>query len=95
MKMLIASLLVVVASAIAWAAPATVTLQVPNMTCAACPITVKKALTQVSGVTNVTVDLKKKLAIVTFDDGKATVAALIKATTDAGYPSMVKTGKSK
>jgi len=34
----------------AWAAVQTVTLSVPGMTCAACPITVKKALTKVGGV---------------------------------------------
>jgi mercuric ion binding protein len=36
----------------------------------------------------------KKEAVVTFDDAKTSAAALIKATTDAGYPSAVKeTGK--
>lgn len=74
----------------AWAAPRTVTLAVPGMTCATCPITVKKALTKVTGVTKVDVDLDKLQAVVTFDDAKTTVAALTKATTDAGYPSTVK-----
>ena len=74
----------------AWAAPRTVTLAVPGMTCATCPITVKKALTRVTGVTKVDVDLDNLQAVVTFDDAKTTVAALTKATTDAGYPSTVK-----
>ena len=74
----------------AWAAPKTVTLAVPGMTCATCPITVKKALTKVTGVTKVDVDLDKLQAVVTFDDAKTTVTALAKATTDAGYPSTVK-----
>lgn len=74
----------------AWAAPKTVTLAVPGMTCATCPITVKKALTKVTGVTKVDVDLDNLQAVVTFDDAKTTVAALTKATTDAGYPSTVK-----
>ena len=52
----------------AWAAPETVTLSVPGMTCAACPITVKKALTRVTGVSEVTVDVKKREAVVTFDN---------------------------
>jgi periplasmic mercuric ion binding protein len=34
----------------AWASPKTVTLNVSGMTCAACPITVKKALEKVPGV---------------------------------------------
>src|SRR5260370_38485193 len=49
----------------------TVTLDVKNMTCAVCPITVKKALEKVSGVTNATVDFDKKTASVTFDPDKA------------------------
>lgn len=74
----------------AWAAPKSVTLAVPGMTCATCPITVKKALTKVAGVAKVDVNLDKLQAVVTFDDAKTTVAALTKATTDAGYPSTVK-----
>ncbi len=71
----------------AWAASKTVTLSVPGMTCAACPITIKKALTEVDGVTEAEVSFDKKEAVVTFDDAKTSVAALIEATTDAGYPS--------
>ena len=65
----------------------TVTLELKNMTCAVCPITVKKALEKVSGVTSVTVDFDKKSASVTFDPDKASPATLTKATSDAGYPS--------
>jgi mercuric ion binding protein len=65
----------------------TVTLEVKNMSCAVCPITVKKALEKVSGVTSVTVDFDKKSATVTFDPDKASPAILAKATSDAGYPS--------
>ena len=38
----------------------TVTLDVQNMTCAVCPITVKKALFRVPGVTDAKVDFDKK-----------------------------------
>ena len=71
----------------AWAASKTVTLSVPGMTCAACPITIKKALTEVDGVTDAEVSFDKKEAVVTFDDAKTDVSTLIEATTDAGYPS--------
>jgi len=37
-----------------WAAPQTATLKVPGMTCATCPITVKKALQRVEGVSKST-----------------------------------------
>ncbi len=77
-------------SAPSWAATKTVTLVVPGMTCSACPITVKKALSKVQGVTETDVNLDKKEAQVTFDDAKTNVAALTQATKNAGYPSSVK-----
>ena len=77
--------LVMVASA--WASPQTVTLNVSGMTCSACPITVKKALEKVSGVSKVEVRYEKKQVLVTFDDAKTNTDALVKATTNAGYPS--------
>jgi mercuric ion binding protein len=74
----------------ALAAQQTVTLAVPGMTCAACPITVKKALSKVAGVDKAEVDYEKRQATVTFDDAKTDVAKLTRATADAGYPSSVK-----
>lgn len=74
----------------AWAATQTVTLSVPGMTCAACPITVKKTLTKVDGVQKVEVSYEKLAAVVTFDDTKTTAEALTNATKNAGYPSAVK-----
>ena len=70
-----------------WASPKTVTLNVSGMTCAACPITVKKALEKVQGVSKVDVRFEKKQVLVTFDDAKTNTDALVKATTNAGYPS--------
>ena len=60
------------------------------MTCAACPITVKKALEQVPNVEGVKVDFKHKTATVHLGAGKADMAMLTKATTDAGFPSTVR-----
>jgi mercuric ion binding protein len=71
----------------AWASPQIVTLNVSGMTCAACPITVKKALEKVPGVSKVEVRFEKKQVLVTFDDAKTNTDALVKATTNAGYPS--------
>ncbi len=78
----------------ALAASRTVTLIVSGMTCSMCPITVKKALKAVSGVSKVDVSFAKKEAVVTFDDAKTNVPALTKATADVGYPS-VPEGKAK
>ncbi|HEV8553684.1 MAG TPA: cation transporter [Casimicrobiaceae bacterium] len=71
------------------AATQTVVLDVQNMTCALCPITVKKSLEQVPGVVSAKVDLDKKTATVQFDPNKAAPVALVKATTNAGFPSTV------
>ena len=71
----------------AFAAEKTATLDVPGMTCAACPVTVKTALKRVPGVQVVQVDFPKRLATVRYDDATTNLAALEKATTDAGYPS--------
>ena len=87
-KLLLIALFAAPITALA-ASAQTVVLDVQNMTCDLCPITVKKALGKVSGVADAKVDLGKKTATVTFDPDKANVAALVKATTDAGFPSKV------
>lgn len=69
--------------------PQTVVLDIPNMTCPLCPITVKKSLERVPGVADAKIDFDRKTATVNFDPDKANAAALVKATTDAGYPSTV------
>lgn len=70
--------------------PESLTLNVQNMTCAACPITVKKALEQVPGVSDVKIDFEYKTATVRLDAEKANVSMLTKATADAGFPSTVR-----
>jgi mercuric ion binding protein len=88
----------VVFTSLAWSNAAladtkTVTLSVPGMTCAACPITVKKALQRVEGVEKVAVAYEPKEAVVTFDDAKTSVDRLREATANAGYPSSLKQGR--
>lgn len=72
---------------IAWADSRTVKLSVPSMNCAMCPVTVRKALEKVEGVTQANVDYETKSAVVVYDDQKTSVSLLTKATQDAGYPS--------
>jgi mercuric ion binding protein len=78
------------ASSNAFGGEKTVTLAVKNMYCAACPHTVKASLEAVPGVSRAAVSYKDKTAVVTYDDTKADVTALIAATTNAGYPSAPK-----
>jgi mercuric ion binding protein len=63
------------------------TLAIENMTCALCPVTVKKAIGQVPGVKSVAVDFTAKTAIVVFDPSRTTIAAIAAASTNAGYPA--------
>lgn len=70
--------------------PETITLNVQNMTCAGCRITVKMALEQVPGVSDVDVDFERKTATLRMDTAKANTVMLTKATTDAGFPSTVR-----
>jgi periplasmic mercuric ion binding protein len=75
------------AGSVATAAPRQVTLSVPTMDCATCPITIKAALLKVPGVTRAQVSYAHRQAKVNFDDGRTDVATLTKATGEAGYPS--------
>ncbi|HUR88829.1 MAG TPA: mercury resistance system periplasmic binding protein MerP [Ramlibacter sp.] len=67
-----------------------VVLTVPTMDCDTCPITIRVALMKVPGVKKAVVSYAKRNAVVTFDDKATTVAALTKATEEAGYPSFPK-----
>ena len=89
MQKIILSIVFTLASFSAWAKPQTLTLDLPTMNCAMCPITVKKALTKVEGVTKAEVNYEKKQAVVTFEDTKTSAEKLIEATTNAGYPSTI------
>jgi len=71
----------------AFAATQSVVLDVQNMTCPLCPVTVRKALQKVPGVEDSKVDFDHKTATVRFDPAKVDIATLVKATTNAGYPS--------
>jgi mercuric ion binding protein len=94
-KFVLASVLAFALASSAFAAVRTVTLSVPGMYCAVCPITVKKALQKVPGVSKVEVSFEKKEAVVTYDDAKTTIKALEDATFEAGYESTVKGEKAK
>ncbi|NOZ11828.1 MAG: mercury resistance system periplasmic binding protein MerP [Gammaproteobacteria bacterium] len=68
----------------------TITLDVQNMTCALCPLTVRKSLEKVEGVIKAEASFDTKTATVTFNPAKTTLEALTQATTNAGYPSKLK-----
>lgn len=76
----------------AWAGqdPQTVILDVKNMDCSLCPITVRKALEKVPGVASVKVDFATKTAEVKYDAAIVVPAVLERATADAGYPAFAR-----
>lgn len=86
-----AAVAVLLSAAVAFAGERTVQLDVTNATCALCGPIVKGALTRVSGVLDVKVAETSGAAVATvrFDDARTDVAALVKATTNAGFPSSV------
>ncbi|MFN3960658.1 MAG: heavy-metal-associated domain-containing protein [Parvularculaceae bacterium] len=63
------------------------TFAIKNMTCAACPITVKKAMRGVDGVRSVDVDFAAKTAKVVYDPAITTPEAIAEASANAGYPA--------
>ncbi|RUM51471.1 MAG: hypothetical protein DSY87_09465 [Methylococcus sp.] len=68
----------------------TVILDVRNMDCPMCKITIRKALEKVDGVRQAKVDYDTRTARVRFDPGLTNVDALAQATTNAGYPSTLR-----
>ena len=64
-----------------------VSLSVPTMNCAMCPITVSKSLMNVNGVQTADASLDKGIVKISFNDQVADIDALLAATKNAGYPS--------
>jgi mercuric ion binding protein len=64
---------------------------IDNMTCATCPITVRTAMSRVTGVRSVEVDFDTKRATVSYDPTRATPEAIAAASTNAGYPARLVT----
>lgn len=67
-----------------------VSFDVPDMTCALCPVTVKAAMSGVEGVQSVEVDFDARSATVIFDSALTDAAAIAEASAQAGYPANVK-----
>lgn len=80
--------LLVLHAGLAGAATRQVTLSVPTMDCATCPVTIRVALLKVPGVSRAVVSYARRNARITFDDAKTSVAALTQATDAVGYPSL-------
>lgn len=67
-----------------------VSFAVENMTCALCPVTVKRAMEGVEGVRSVEIDFYGRTATVVFDPSVTDTATIGAASTNAGYPAVVR-----
>jgi mercuric ion binding protein len=75
------------ASTTAVAQNGTAKFAIGNMTCATCPITVKKAMSGVAGVRSVNVSFEAKSATVVFDPRRTNPAQIAAASANVGFPA--------
>jgi mercuric ion binding protein len=91
MRNVILGLMALLSAGLAFAAtPKTVVLDVQNVTCPACGLTIEKALDNVPGVTGQQVDTDAATVKVTFDPALTSEATVAKAITDAGFPAKLR-----
>jgi periplasmic mercuric ion binding protein len=95
MRKLFAALLICLPVSAFAGTPQTAVLDVQNMTCSMCSITIHKALEKVPGVIETNVDYDHKTATVKYDPDKTNPSALVKATSNAGFPSSLHRGDKK
>lgn len=95
-KTIVAAFVAISTSLLTWPVQAvekTVVLDVKNADCVLCPPIVRQSLLRVHGVKDVTISQANQMAdlmaTVVFDDAVTNEAALIAATTNAGYPAHV------
>jgi periplasmic mercuric ion binding protein len=76
-------------SGVAFAAPQSIAISVATMVCGPDPHNIKQALQAVPGVMDVQISLEKRTALVSFDNEKSSVDALLKAVASVGYAAIV------
>ncbi len=72
----------------------TAVLHVSGMTCSACPITIRRRLLTMRGVSKAVVKMAAGTATVSFEDNVQSAAAMADAITKLGYPTTLK-GEAK
>jgi periplasmic mercuric ion binding protein len=71
------------------AQPKRVVLDVPDMTCPLCPLTIEKTLERVPGVIGAKASFDTKRTEVTYEPDRVDPAALVRAVDAAGYHASV------
>jgi copper chaperone CopZ len=72
------------------AEPRTVVMDVENMTCPTCRLTIERALDKVLGVAERHVDTRASTVKVTFDPARTSESVVARSITDAGFPAKVR-----
>ena len=90
MRQLIVGLMILWTGMALAATPKKAVLDVENMTCPACSITIEKALDKVPGVSKAQVDTKAATVTVDFDADRTNVPVIARAITEAGFPAKAK-----
>ena len=85
MKLFAQLLLLLLFAVSAFAKDVTTEIKVSGMTCGACAISVRSALTKVKGVKSADVSNEKGLATVVYDDGLVTKQQLLDAVNKTGF----------
>ena len=88
MRTVLFAALLLLSNAAQAASPHAVAFKVKNFTCAACAITITKALDRVPGVSARSVDAKTETVRITFDPARVSEAQLAAALRDAGFPAV-------
>ncbi|HEV2273581.1 MAG TPA: cation transporter [Acidobacteriaceae bacterium] len=95
MHKLLAALLICLPASAFSGSPQTTVLDVQNMTCSMCSITIHRAVEKLTGAIEAEVDYDHKTATVKYDSDKTNPSALMKAATNAGFPSSLHGGEKK
>ncbi len=85
MRNFLAVALLWLSGGVALALPQSVSLAIDTMTCGPDPHNIKAALQALPGVTDVSISLETKTAVVNFDNEKSTPDAMLRAIAAAGY----------
>jgi mercuric ion binding protein len=85
MKLLIASIMTLLLSAAAFGKDVKADIKVSGMTCSACEVSVKSALTKVKGVKSTEVSHQKGTATVVYDDTQTNEQQLRDAINKTGF----------
>ena len=85
MKLLIASIMTLLLSAVAFAKDVKADINVSGMTCSACEVRVKTALTKVEGVKSAEASHQKGTATVAYDDAQTNEQQLREAINKTGF----------